>query len=355
MPSRRTAKPSAEPNPKEVQPVTIRAMEFDSKLSRQVEIPPLPPDFDVSKLKRKPNIELRHVKLKSQPRPPAPSDAETRTAATIESAVQEILNDLGLFDRLQGLSGLTPAEKESKYFEALASLRPGQYDRAFNRARDGVGYSQSRFDALLDEYKRRIHDILNAELSGTLAQPSPTIEAPDTQTPVPRMVEDDRIITKEGIRYFPISLAAQESHVPRTTLVDWIKAKTKFNGQPLKIYNSPTAKKLYLSEESLERIANRFLKWPSHEPAGAVTVGETKDKSGYIGISKAARSVGVDHHTMWLWSAHGTAPTDRPLDIIKCTATEQFYIREKDILLLKKFIPRSGLRRGPRSRQPAPS
>lgn len=160
--------------------------------------------------------------------------------------------------------------------------------------------------------------------------------------------EDDRIITKQGSRYFPLSLAAERAQVPRTTLLNWLKAKVNFQGRPLQIYKSPTVHKSFLPEESVQRVAERFVKWPSQEPVGAVTIGETKDQSGYIGIAKAARVLGVDHHTMWLWTAHLTAPTDKPLDVIKCTASEQFYIRENAIAQLRKLIPKSGLRPGRR-------
>src|SRR5579872_800289 len=169
-----------------------------------------------------------------------------------------------------------------------------------------------------------------------------------------QMVEDDRIITKEGVRYLPLSLAAPLAKAPRTTLLDWVKAKTEFQGRPLQTYHSPTMRRFYLSEESVERVANRFVKWPSQEPAGPVTLGETKDHSGYIGIAKAARAIGIDHHTMWLWTARGNAPGDTPPDVIKCTASDQFYIRERDALKLKKHVPRSGLPRGRRP-QPCPS
>jgi hypothetical protein len=143
-------------------------------------------------------------------------------------------------------------------------------------------------------------------------------------------------------------LAAEHAQVPRTTLLNWIKAKKVFQGRELQTYNSATAHKLFLSEESVDRVANRFIRWPSQEPAGAVHIGETKDQTGYIGIAKAARSIGVDHHTMWLWTDPKKAPTDKPLDIIKCTASEQFYIRQKDVSALKTKIPRAGLRRGRR-------
>jgi hypothetical protein len=355
MPPRRTAKPATEPKPKEIEPLVVHAIEVDLKRKREpLPLPPLPSGFDPSKITKNPNIDFRQIKVKPERKAPAPREGENQTATSIETAVQGILSDLGFSETLKGFSGLTPQEKELKYFEALAALRPGQYDRAFNRAKDLVGHSHSRLDALLDEYKRRVHELLNPEVSSLPALPR-AIPPPQIETPEPGMIEDDRVITKHGSRYLPVSLAAQQANVARTTLVDWIKAKAKFQGRALQTYHSPTMRKLYLSEESVQRVANRFVKWPSNEPAGPVALGETRDKSGYIGIAKAARSIGVDHHTMWLWTAHGTAPTDKSLDVIKCSASDQFYIREKDISQLKKLVPPSGLRRGPRTHQATPN
>jgi len=62
-----------------------------------------------------------------------------------------------------------------------------------------------------------------------------------------------------------------------------------------------------------------------------VTIGETDDGSGYIGIAHAARNLRMDHHTLYNWIMEGTAPTDKPLDVIKCTATDMLYIRERDV------------------------
>lgn len=165
------------------------------------------------------------------------------------------------------------------------------------------------------------------------------------------MVEDDRIITRGGNRYLPVSLAADLAQVPRTTLLNWMKAKVKFQGRPLQTYYSQTARRTFLKEESVERVRYRFVKWPSKQPVGQVIIGETGQQTGYIGITKAARAVGVDHHTIWLWITRGNAPTEKPLDVIRCSASDQFYIHEKDVSELKKLIPRSGLQKGRRPRQ----
>jgi len=207
-----------------------------------------------------------------------------------------------------------------------------------------MGYVPFRPDLSTTQHRDTV------QIPAPLAPPPtlPDIRPPEKPGYGGAMLEDDRIITKGGVRFLPLSLAAPLAQAPRTTLLDWIKAKAKFQGRALQTYHSPTLRKFYLSEESVERVAHRFIKWPSKEPAGDVTLGETKNRSGYIGIAKAAQAIGVDHHTMWLWTAHGTAPGDKPLDVIKCTASEQLYIREKDVLHLQKLIPRSGLRRGRR-------
>ena len=204
--------------------------------------------------------------------------------------------------------------------------------------------------------------------SATTPAPARVIEPPvePQKNEPPQMAPQEETITitkdgtllKGGVPYRSLSDAAPLAQTHRTTLLNWIKNKIPFAGRPLQSYHFAPANRYFLSEESIQRAANRFVKWPSEEPAGPVTIGETRDKTGYIGIPKAAHILGVDHHTMWLWtaprpsehrpSAHATAPTDKPLDVIKDPASEQIYIREKDIARLKKLIPRSGLKRGRR-------
>jgi hypothetical protein len=169
------------------------------------------------------------------------------------------------------------------------------------------------------------------------------------------MLEDGSFV-QNGVRYFPLSAAAPRAQAPPSTILHWIKKETKFGGRPLDSYHFAPANRYYLSEESIGRAANRFIKWPSREPAGPVTVGHADDQSGYVRLQEAAQTLGVDHHTIWRWATKGTTPTDEPLDVIKCPATDQFYICEADISKLKKLVPRSGLRAGRRqSPTPRPS
>ncbi len=180
------------------------------------------------------------------------------------------------------------------------------------------------------------------------------IEQPQPQTLERRMVQhDDKSFVQDGVRWFPLSAAAPVIQAPRSTLMHWINKETKFDGRPLQTYYFAPANRYFISEESIDRAANRFIKWPSQEPAGPVTLGEQRDQSGYVGLTDAARTLGVDHHTMWRWTTKGTAPTDKPLDVIKCPASDQFYIRQRDVAALKKIVPRSGLHAGRRA-QPGP-
>ena len=160
------------------------------------------------------------------------------------------------------------------------------------------------------------------------------------------MVEDDRILTKNGKRYFPVSYAADLAQVPRTTLQSWISADVTVQGRKLDTYHSTTTRRSYLTEDSVERVAHRFVKWPSKQPAGTVRIGETKDSSGYISLSKAAKAINVDNHTIWLWVTQNKAPISRPLDAIRCAISEQFYISQKDVSELRNLPERPGLRRG---------
>lgn len=198
----------------------------------------------------------------------------------------------------------------------------------------------------------------NPELEAPLEAPvflpaSYAIEHPEpTNNERLQMLDKRKSFTHEGVRYFPLSAAAPVIQAPRSTLVHWINKQTKFDGRPLQIYYFAPANRYFISEESIVRAANRFIKWPSQEPAGKVTLGEQRDQSGFIGFTEAARILGVDHHTIWRWLIKGTAPTDEPLDVVKCPAADQYYIRQKDVKALKKFVPRAGLRSG---RRPQPT
>jgi len=164
-----------------------------------------------------------------------------------------------------------------------------------------------------------------------------------------RMLEDERVITRGGIRYAPLFLAAPAAQVARSTLAEWIKQKRKFAGQLIRVYTSPYTGLLYVSESSVRKIASRFVKWPSQDPAKGVILGETDAQIGYLSLPEAMRILGVSKRTMYLWATRGKAPSDAPLDVIQCTASEHFYIREIDVLALRRLVPRGGLRPGRRS------
>jgi hypothetical protein len=245
----------------------------------------------------------------------------------------------------------TPETKTSKRYERYQPVPPEsavtERLRKFNEILERGSANKSNVSRLITWEKGVVTDSL-AKGSSTANMPPPKATV-DGRV----MIEDDRILEKQGIRYFPIGLAAEVGQVPRTTLNSWISAKVKFQGRALETYDSPTARKTFLTEDSVQRLAQRFVQLPSKKPAGVVVLGETKEGDGYIGIATAARTLGVDHHTMWLWTTQGKTPTDEPLDVIKCAASDMVYIKEKDIVRLKNIVPRSGLRRGPRRRESA--
>ena len=182
-----------------------------------------------------------------------------------------------------------------------------------------------------------------------IVPPAPaTIPAPP-ETDKPPMLDKTKSFVQDGIRYYPLSIAAPVVQAPPSTLLDWIKKETRINGKPLLGFYFAPANRHFISEESIERAAKRFIKWPSEEPAGPVTLGEKRDQTGYIHLTEAARTIGVHHHTLWRWTTKETRPTDKPLDVIKDPASDQLYIRQKDVSALKKLIPRGGLRAGRRS------
>lgn len=301
----------------------------------------------------------------------------------IEAAAEVLLIQFGLAP--DSVIGLEPEARKRLYFRVVSRLTLELFLARLKQAAIDVGVGSARLqlqltweiDRLIGRDAIPIRNLLEEksamETPGQLPDATadqffeklcslaniPTeakVERPPTTTPVEFMLEDDRILKKEGKRYFPLPMAASLGQVPKSTLANWINTKMEFQGRPLKSYYSETAKRMYLEDESVQRVANRFVKWPSQEPAGSVLIGETTDGSGYIGITKAAKIIGVDHHTVWLWIKRENAPTQYPPDVIKCQASEQFYMLEKEAVELKKLIPKSGLRVGRRPRatiQPA--
>jgi hypothetical protein len=211
--------------------------------------------------------------------------------------------------------------------------------------------------AITDERVKAAWPALKAQLDewytppdfSTPAPPARAIEFANKKTDKRlQMLDQGKSFIQDGVRYFPLSAAAPIVQASPQTILRWIKNGTEFDGQPVQSFHFAPTNQYFISEGSIEKAANRFLKWPSREPAGAVTLGEKKDQSGYVRLTKAAITLGVDHHTIWRWVSLGTTPTEKPLDVIVCPAAAQYYIRQKEITALKKHVPRSGLRAGRR-------
>ena len=180
------------------------------------------------------------------------------------------------------------------------------------------------------------------------ARQRPASVQPRASTKIAQM-QDKAIITRGGVRFFPLQLAAWVAQVNESTIRSWIEEKVKFEKRTIETHSSIT-KAIYVSEDSVRRMSMRFVKWPSGNPVEDVRIGETDDRSGYIGTGDAARIVGVSNRTMWLWASQGKAPIQAPLNVIKCVTSEHFYVLEKDVFELSSLVPRSGIQRGRRPR-----
>lgn len=297
---------------------------------------------------------------------PAPQDDQTVDVSAIQhSATERLLTDLGL--ARDALQNLTRQQLERRMHTALAGVSAAELQEKIDSnwpCKRELGLvslglhigppftriSPERFQAIIPEIERRLVEWAKSEFTGS-SPAAHDIEQPEPKTHERPMLDKAKSFTHDGVRYFPLSVAAPVAQAPVSTLRDWIKKKTKIDGRPLQTYYFAPADLYMISAESINRAANRFIKWPSEEPTGPVTLGETRDQSGYIGLTDAARELGIGHHTIWRWTTKGTAPTDEPLDVIKDPASDQLYIRQRDISALKKLIPRGGLRAG---RRPQP-
>ena len=170
----------------------------------------------------------------------------------------------------------------------------------------------------------------------------------------PMLVDDNIAVAKDGtllkggVRYRSVYTAAPLAKTSPTTLRDWIKKGRLLNGQPLESYYFAPSDTHFISENSICIAADRFIKWPSGEKAGDVTIGETTDRSGFIGLPAARAILGISNRTMYLWATERKAPHGQPLDIIKDPMSEHLFIRERDVYALKKVVPKRGLPLGRR-------
>lgn len=161
-------------------------------------------------------------------------------------------------------------------------------------------------------------------------------------------MQQESFLVQNGVQYMPLSDAARLAGVQRETLLSWMKNEVKFDGEPIDaVYFKPTGNH-FVSMKSVERIANRFIRWPSKEPAGIVIIGETDDQTGYLPTSDAARIIRMADPTLRAWVRLNKTPLDKPLNVIKCTTSGYFYIHHKDVLRLAKHVKEHGVPRGPR-------
>jgi len=107
--------------------------------------------------------------------------------------------------------------------------------------------------------------------------------------------------------------------------------------KPIQTYVSP-GKELYLAAESVDRIAKRFVRWPSNAPAGRPIIGLCDDRMGFLPLQQAADLVRISKQTMWNWSNKGKGPSGASLSVIKCPISDQLYVRHHDLQPLEAEI-----------------
>lgn len=149
-----------------------------------------------------------------------------------------------------------------------------------------------------------------------------------------------------GVKYQPLSRAAKQAQVPRQTLLNWIKNDKLFGGQVLQSCYLPQVGQFFLSEDSIQLVSHRFVKWPSRESPDPLQISPAADLTSYVSTTEAARTLGVSSRTAWLWASHGLGFANTMLDVIKCTTSDRLYIHKNSVAEMKKLIPRSGLSRG---------
>jgi hypothetical protein len=162
------------------------------------------------------------------------------------------------------------------------------------------------------------------------------------------MLATKRIHRIHGIAYMPIPLAAWFAQVSESTVGRWVSDQVEFGGNTIQTYTSVSGE-LYISEESVRRMAERFIMWPSKTAAHEVILGECHDGGGYLALPACAELLGVSRATLFLWAKQGETPWGQQLTVVKCPISDHFYIRETDLDKLRSVI-QAGLKRGRKPR-----
>jgi hypothetical protein len=161
------------------------------------------------------------------------------------------------------------------------------------------------------------------------------------------------IISKEGVSFYPLSMAAWQCQAAESTLKSWIDKGVKFNRRSIETYESSISGDLYISEISVKNIAGRFQLWPSGKPAGTITLGETDDDSGYISFPDAARMVGVSKRTLTIWVSKHNSTSTQPYHVVRDPISDRLYILHSDIFYLKNAARPVSEKPGPKPKSPS--
>jgi hypothetical protein len=183
---------------------------------------------------------------------------------------------------------------------------------------------------------RGIKVVRSSERSEVAAQKDVALQMLSVHTPeliedgTELVAKDKRIITLNGELYVPVMLAAWQGQTSPSTIRRWVENRVVIAGKAIRTYVSP-GKELYLAAESVDRIAKRFVRWPSNTPAGRPVVGLCDDRMGFLPLQEAADLLGTSKQTLWNWANKGKAASGGLLEVIKCPISDQLYVRHRDI------------------------
>jgi hypothetical protein len=169
-----------------------------------------------------------------------------------------------------------------------------------------------------------------------------------------------RIVNINNEKFFPVEIAAIRAQVREITMAKWLRSAITFNGKPIRSMQTLTHKRLHIAEESLLALETRFIKVPSGEAAGRVSLGTTDNDTGYISIGHAAEHLPISRFKLNRWAADGCGGPNKEikLDVIRDPISEHYYIAEKSLATLSASLNVTAASRDtaptPQSNPPSP-
>jgi hypothetical protein len=105
--------------------------------------------------------------------------------------------------------------------------------------------------------------------------------------------------------FFPGVIAAERAHVTRETMAYWLEMGQTQTGWPLRSVQELETRRLFLAEDSLKELEERFDSVDTGRPVGAIKINKTWRDDGesyYVPIAAARKEVGVTQSTLFRWA-----------------------------------------------------